>query len=105
MTFDGTYRRRIIDDELDDLFAELPAVLLDGPKGVGKTSTAQQRAVTIRRLDVEAERLIVTADPSVIAADERPLLVDEWQRVHPTWDVVRRLVDEMVAGGFPTMRS
>ena len=99
MTFDGTYRRRIIDDELDDLFAELPAVLLDGPKGVGKTSTAQQRAVTIRRLDVEAERLIVTADPSVIAADERPLLVDEWQRVHPTWDVVRRLVDENHRGG------
>jgi len=46
-----------------------------------------------------------TGASPIIAADERPLLVDEWQRVHPTWDVVRRLVDEMVAGGFPTMRS
>jgi hypothetical protein len=36
----GTYRRRIVDSELDHLLAELPARLLDGPKAVGKTEAA-----------------------------------------------------------------
>lgn len=97
--FDGAYQRRIVDGELDELFPHLPAVLLDGPKGVGKTSTAEQRCVTIRRLDVDAERQVVAADASVISRDARPLLLDEWQRVHPTWDVVRRLVDADNSGG------
>lgn len=97
--FMGPYQRRIIDDELDELFTQLPAILLDGPKGVGKTSTAEQRCVTVRRLDVEAERQVVAADPSVIAGDARPLLLDEWQRVHPTWDAVRRLVGADSTGG------
>ncbi len=97
--FMGPYQRRIIDDELDELFPQLPAVLLDGPKGVGKTSTAEQRCVRVRRLDVEAERQVVAANPAVISGDDRPLLLDEWQRVHATWDAVRRLVDEDPSGG------
>ena len=32
------YLRRIRDDELDDLFAELAAIAIDGPKAVGKTT-------------------------------------------------------------------
>lgn len=40
-----------------------------------------------------------TGASPIIAADERPLLVDEWQRVHPTWDFVRRLVDKDHRGG------
>ena len=59
--FMGPYQRRIIDDELDELFTQLPAILLDGPKGVGKTSTAEQCCVTVRRHDVEAERQVVKA--------------------------------------------
>ena len=34
-----TYRRRIIDDTLDDLFPHLAAIALEGAKGVGKTAT------------------------------------------------------------------
>ncbi len=36
-SFRSGYIRRIVDDELDELFDSLPAILLDGPKGVGKT--------------------------------------------------------------------
>ena len=93
------YQRRIVDDELDVLLPQLPALLLDGPKGVGKTSTAEQRCATERRLDHEATRAVVTADPMVIAGDIRPLLLDEWQLVRPVWDVVRRLVDADPTGG------
>ena len=99
LNFLQSYQRRIVDDELDELLPHLPALLLDGPKGVGKTSTAEQRCATERRLDHEATRAVVTADPMVIAGDIRPLLLDEWQLVRPVWDVVRRLVDADPTGG------
>ena len=51
--FLGNYRRRIVDDEMDYLLAELPALLLDGPKAVGKTETARQRAKTFVLLNRE----------------------------------------------------
>ena len=35
------YLRRIVDAELDELFGQVPAIALDGPKGVGKTTTAE----------------------------------------------------------------
>lgn len=88
------YVQRVIDLELDDLFGELPAILLDGPKGVGKTATALQRASSVWRLDDEAQRQVVAADPNTVATGDPPILVDEWQRVSSTFDVVRRAVDE-----------
>lgn len=99
VSFLDGYRRRIIDSELDALFGSLPAVLLDGPKGVGKTATAVERCVTQRRLDRPAEAAIVAAEPEVIAADARPVLIDEWQRVPAVFDAVRRLVDVDPRGG------
>jgi len=60
------YTRRTVDDELDALFQELPAIVLDGPKGVGKTTTALQRARTVRRLDRTSELVVVEADPDII---------------------------------------
>ena len=35
--------RRILDQELDDLFGQVPAIAIDGPKAVGKTTTGEQR--------------------------------------------------------------
>jgi len=92
-TFGGEYQRRIVDDELDELFPLLPAIVLDGPKGVGKTTTALQRCQSVRRLSRKSERLIVEADPLVIAEDTPPLLIDEWQLVPEVWDAVREIVD------------
>jgi hypothetical protein len=57
------YLRRIVDDELDELFAALPAIGLEGPKGVGKTATAERRATTTFPLDNPAQRAVATADP------------------------------------------
>lgn len=98
VSFVGTYVRRVVDDELDELFPQLPAILLDGPKGVGKTETARRRCRTVRRLDIGPERDIVTADPYILGHDEPPVLVDEWQRVPPVLDAVRRLVDDDPSG-------
>lgn len=98
-TFTASYVRRVIDDTLDALFAQLPAILLDGPKATGKTATALQRAATVRRFDVDAERAVVEAGPSVIRGDERPVLIDAHQRVPAVWDAVKRLVDQDSRGG------
>ncbi len=88
------YKRRVVDDELDLLLPHLPAISLEGAKGVGKTATALQRAKTTHRLDDPDERQIIAAQPSRLTAGQRPILVDEWQRYPPALDVVRRAVDD-----------
>jgi predicted AAA+ superfamily ATPase len=93
------YTRRIVDDELDELIAGLPAIALEGPKAVGKTATALQRAVTVYRLDDEEARSIAQADPSRLTGGERPVLIDEWQRLPEVFDHVRRAVDESAPPG------
>lgn len=95
----GPYRRRVVDTDLDDLFGSLAAILLDGPKGVGRTTTAQQRCRTARRLDRGSERTAVEADPMISAGDPPPVLIDEWQRVPAVFDAIRGLVDDDPAAG------
>ena len=89
----NSYVRRIVDDELDELLPALPAIALEGPKGVGKTETALRRARTVYQLDIPAQRSIAEADPAQVIAGHYPVLIDEWQRVPPVWDAVRREVD------------
>lgn len=86
--------RRIVDDELDQMLAGLPAIALEGAKGVGKTATARPRAAASFELDSAQRRELVASDPRVILDAPAPVLVDEWQRVPEIWDVVRRAVDE-----------
>jgi predicted AAA+ superfamily ATPase len=90
----GPYQRRVIDDELDELIDALPAIAIEGPKGVGKTRTALERATTVHRLDDPAEFAIAKGDPKRLVAGARPVLIDEWQRLPEVWDLVRRAVDD-----------
>jgi hypothetical protein len=92
------YRTRIVDDELDLLSSALPAIAIEGPKAVGKTATASQRAVTTFGLDDPDQRAIAEADLDRIVDASPPVLIDEWQYVTPVWDRVRRAVD---AGAQP----
>lgn len=95
----ASYVRRIVDEELDAVLPELPAVLLDGPKGVGKTETALQRAESVWRLDDPAQLAILAADPAIATTDPPPVLLDEWQRFPAVWDAVKRAVDAGAAPG------
>jgi predicted AAA+ superfamily ATPase len=88
------YQRRVVDDEIDELIVELAAIAVEGPKGVGKTRTALQRAKTVHRLDDPVELAVANADPKRLLEGERPILLDEWQRLPETWDLVRRAVDD-----------
>lgn len=93
------YQRRIVDEELDELFAELPAIALEGPKFVGKTTTAEQRSVAQLRLDAPRVQEAVRADPALALQQSKPLLIDEWQKVPSVWDAVRRAVDDSKGAG------
>lgn len=87
------YRGRVIDLLLDDVLPDLPAILLQGAKGVGKTATARRRARSTLTLDDEADRQLLRADPARPLSLDGPVLLDEWQRVPEVWDLVRRDVD------------
>ena len=95
----SSYVARTVDTELDALFDDLPAILLDGPKAVGKTATAARRCTTVLRLDDPVVAEVIHADPRLVVDDAGPVLLDEWQRVPAVWDAVRRLVDERPTGG------
>ena len=93
------YQRRVVDDELDELLPFLPALSLEGPKGVGKTSTAVRRGGTVTRLDDPRVLEVVAAQPDQLTRGTPPIVIDEWQRYPAAWDLVRRAVDQDPAGG------
>ena len=94
-----SYRRRIVDDALDELLPELAAIALEGAKAVGKTATAARRARTFIDLSDPAMREIAEANPNLITTSPTPVLIDEWQLEPSVWDRVRRAVDSDNAGG------
>lgn len=95
----GHYLPRVVDQELDELLAGVPAVALEGPKGVGKTVTSVRRARTTYQFDQPAHRALFEADPKRFDGDPAPVLLDEWQRLPFVWDSVRRSVDRDPAPG------
>ena len=94
-----SYRTRVLDAELDALLPELPAISIEGPRGVGKTATALQRALQALRLDDPAQAQLLAADPRRLGEGPYPILIDEWQRLPVAWDLVRRAVDDDPSGG------
>ena len=88
----------MVDGEIDELMATLPALSIVGPKGVGKTETASRRAASVHALDDPAQRSLARAEPSRLLESPPPVLIDEWQYVPECWDLVRRRVD---AGADP----
>lgn len=87
------YLPRTLDLELDELLPLASAIALDGPKGVGKTGTAQRRSVNAWFLDDPAQRDLAAADFAFATAPHGTLLIDEWQKLPQVWDAVRRQVD------------
>ncbi|WP_418698869.1 ATP-binding protein [Bacteroides sp.] len=91
------YKERIADRMLARKLAGKGAVLIEGPKWCGKTTTAEQQAATIVYMDdpVQKEQNIKMADinPKALFIGETPILLDEWQIAPKLWDAVRFEVD------------
>jgi len=89
------YLRRHLDDRLARLLAAHPACLIEGIRGVGKTSTASRLAASTLRLDHPPTAELMARDPEAACAPlPKPVLIDEWQRVPTVWDAVRRMIDD-----------
>jgi len=73
----------------------MAAILIDGPKAVGKTETATQAAKTVYRMDLDSNaRTTLVANPEQLFNNPTPILFDEWQETLDLWNHVRRAVDD-----------
>ena len=91
------YNKRIADDILKRKLEGIGAVLIEGPKWCGKTTTAEQIAASVLYMDEpdKKEQNIRMADisPQTLLAGDTPRLIDEWQVAPKLWDAVRFEVD------------
>ncbi len=88
------YQPRVVDDLITRLLADLPALLIVGPRATGKTTTATRHARTVIRLDREGDAVAFRADPdAALRGLAEPVLLDEWQVVPGVLGAVKRAVD------------
>lgn len=91
---DSGYKPRLVDDLIDDLFQELPAIMVTGPRATGKTTTAARHVESAVSLARPAEAAAFAADPDVALAEyDEPVLLDEWQEVPSVLGAVKRAID------------
>lgn len=92
------YLPRIVDNILAERLEAVGAVLIAGPKWCGKTTTAEQQAKSVLKLQDpdKTQGYLKTAEvkPSLLLKGENPRLIDEWQMAPVLWDAVRSAVDE-----------
>lgn len=93
------YEKRLIDSILKEYVDELPAILLEGTKAVGKTETCKQLASTEYRMDNAAQRELLQNNPDIILQNSKPVLIDEWQLAPSLWSYVRHAVDDGLPNG------
>ena len=91
------YRKRIVDSILQDKLEAKGAVLIEGPKWCGKTTTAVQKAASILHMDDPFEREqnlnLSKLNPQRLLKGDTPRLIDEWQLAPNLWDAIRYEVD------------
>lgn len=91
------YLNRTIDGMLDLQLQASGAVLIEGPKWCGKTTTAKQKANSILEFQDPSMRAgyleTAKAKPELLLRGETPRLLDEWQDAPMMWDAVRVEVD------------
>lgn len=91
------YRKRIADILLKEKLEGVGAVLIEGPKWCGKTTTAEQQAKSVLYMDSPKDRKMnlqtAEVDPELLLTGATPRLIDEWQLAPQLWDAVRFTVD------------
>lgn len=91
------YRPRIVDEMLKEKLKAKGAVIIEGPKWCGKTTTAMQIAGSALRMDEPSKReaniQMSEIAPERLLQGETPRLIDEWQIAPKLWDATRYEVD------------
>lgn len=91
------YLPRIADKLLEERLAAKGAVLIEGPKWCGKTTTAKQKAKSVISMDLpdmtKQYQQMAEISPSTLLEGKTPRLIDEWQIAPNIWNAVRYEVD------------
>lgn len=91
------YRERVADAILRDKLDAVGAVLIEGPKACGKTTTAEQQAGSVVYMDdpdmKEMYLQMAQTDVKKLLKGATPRLIDEWQLAPQLWDAIRFMVD------------
>ena len=91
------YKKRIFDELLQEELSGAGAVLIEGPKWCGKTTTAEQAAKSVIYMDetgkLDENISLARLKPDKILLGEHPRLIDEWQLAPMLWDSIRYNVD------------
>ena len=92
------YKKRIADTLLKEKLAGKGAVLIEGPKWCGKTTTAEMVAKSTVYIsdprNFKQNLFLADTAPEVLLRGDVPLLIDEWQLAPKLWDAVRFEVDK-----------
>ena len=88
------YLPRVADRAVAERLGSVGAVLIEGPKGCGKTWAALRHAASVVRFDVDpTARRLATVSPQAVLRGEAPRLLDEWQLAPDVWNHVRHACD------------
>lgn len=91
------YKKRIIDGLLAKKLQAKGAVLIEGPKWCGKTTSAEEMAaskILLSKPDTREQFTnLLEIDTDTALTGNTPMLIDEWQTVPKLWDAVRYTVD------------
>lgn len=88
------YKKRIIDEILDETLSYRGGVLIEGPKWSGKTTSARQIAKScITMTESESTEIYLSGNYKQILHGATPHLIDEWQLAPRIWDEVRNEID------------
>ena len=100
----NNYRMRVADALLAEKLSYMGAVLVQGPKWCGKTTTSRQAVRSEVSLEDsvkgENNRLLAQTRPDKLLKGATPRLIDEWQEGPLLWDAVRSAVDNGGRGMF-----
>ena len=92
------YKERIADSILQDKLDAKGAVLIEGPKWCGKTTTALQKSASVLHMDSPTDKeqnlSLAKLNPPRLLKGETPRLIDEWQIAPTLWDAIRYEVDQ-----------
>ena len=91
------YKKRIADNMLEKKLKGKGAVLIQGPKWCGKTTTAEQISNSILYMakpeDKSQNLTLADINPSLLLEGNTPRLIDEWQIAPKLWDAIRFEID------------
>jgi predicted AAA+ superfamily ATPase len=88
------YQLRIIDNTIQKYLSTFGAVIIEGARATGKTTTSKHASASSISLDASpALAALAQTDPSSIFPGDTPRLIDEWQAAPNVWNAIRHEVD------------